>query len=124
MMHNILSDEFVPCLLGYTISYNLLKHFVQSLLLSWLHPLQLLAELEKLVEPVDREQFTGLPSSLEKRQVEFGERKGKVDELATQCYDHTSSLMRQLEGVMRSSRDAGHPVSYTNSIRVGDLLSL
>ena len=28
MMHNILSDEFVPCLLGYTISYNLLKHFV------------------------------------------------------------------------------------------------
>jgi hypothetical protein len=77
----------------------------------------LLAELEKLVEPVDREQFTGLPSSLEKRQVEFGERKGKVDELATQCYDHTSSLMRQLEGVMRSSRDAGHPVSYTNTIR-------
>ena len=83
-----------------------------------------MAEQEKLVEPVDREQFTGPPSPLENRQVEFGERKGKVDELVTQCYDHTSSLVRQLEGVMWSSRDAGHPASYTNTIRLGDPLSL
>ena len=61
---------------------------------------------------------------LENRQVEFGERKGKVDELVTQCYDHTSSLVKQLEGVMWSSRDAGHPASYTNTIRLGDPLSL
>ena len=76
------------------------------------HSLQLLAELEKLVQPVPRDQFTGLQSTLEKRQLEFAKRKGKVDDLATECYDHTSSLIRQLEGVMRSSRDIGHPVSY------------
>ena len=81
------------------------------------HSLQLLAKLEKLVQPVPRDQLTGLQSTLEKRQLEFAESKGKVDDLATQCYDCTSSLIQQLEGVMRCSRDTGHPVSYSNIIR-------
>ena len=78
---------------------------------------QLVGELERLEETVPSDQFRGLPSTLEKRQLEFSEKKAKVDDLAGQCFDHGSSLVGQLETVMRSAREAGYSVSYTNTIR-------
>ena len=76
-----------------------------------------MTEFESLVQPIPREQFSGLSTTVEKRQLEFKNKKMKVDELATQCFEHADSLVEQLENMMRNTKEFGHSVSYTNTIR-------
>ena len=76
-----------------------------------------MTELDNLVQPVPRDQFNGLPTTLEKRQLEFQSKTMKVDELATQCFEHGEALGTQLEVIMRSSKEAGHTIGYTNALR-------
>ena len=79
--------------------------------------IQLSAELNKLAQPVPRDQFNGLPSTLEKRQQDFNNRQFKLDELAKQCFDHADALVQQLDAFMNTVSESGHIVDYTNTVK-------
>ena len=79
--------------------------------------MQLVAELDKLVQPVPRDQFSGLPSRLERRQEEYRSKQTKLDQLAKQCFNHADSFVEQLEDIMKSTTEAGHTVNYTDTIQ-------
>ena len=78
---------------------------------------QLTLELHKLTEHIPQDQFTGQPSEVETRLQDFRAQRAKLEELAEQVFGHCDSLVTQLETVMESTSEEGHPVNYTPVIR-------
>ena len=85
---------------------------------------QLATEFSKLAQPVPRDQFSGLPSTLEKRQTEFRDKRFKVDNLARQFFNHTESVLELLDNIMKSTKEAGHAISYTSTVRSDSPLAI
>ena len=109
-------ESIVHCCISFIAFYMLCASVLYTCIFMVCTCIQLSAELNKLAQPVPRDQFHGLPSTLEKRQQDFNNRQFKLDELSKQCFNHTDALVQQLDAFMMTVSESGHTVNYTNTV--------